>query len=926
MAEQDLLVTKFTIPPVRADVLPRAPLIEHLNQCCALPLALLSAGAGFGKTTLLAAWAEQHPDRVAWLSLDPLDNDPVRFWSAILAALRARFPAIAAAALTQSQAQQPPQLIPFLTSLINDLTTAGQEIALILDDYHVIDEPSIHASLQFLIEHAPACLHLVLSSRVDPPLALSRLRARGQLVELRDADLRVSEQEAAGFLQQVMGAQLSVEDTRRLAQRTEGWLVGLQLAALSLARRDDSGAWVAAFSGSQRLILDYVQDEVLARQSPAIRRFLLRVSILPRMNAALCQAVTGNRASQEMLEALERANLFVVPLDEQRHWYRLHDLFREALLARLQATQPALVPTLYERASQWYEHQSLLSDAVEAALHAGAFIRAAGLMERSIDQRGFRNAYHTLCRWLGQLPEEVMQAQPALSFWYALSTMFTSLRRTPAAWARTERYLLWAEQGFAAQEQQEHLGNAWELHAELAFFQDDLAGMLALARQAAPLLSTQSLMSATNRLVRGWEDLLAGNLETAWRSFLEGRRRAESLGSLTATVGALLLLAEACFARGELQEAARYCRQALAHADEDPQNFQQQLMTATGDRDPFFASWAYHNLARHSYEWNDLAVAQQMLARVDALGDNAENGQDSAGGVHLLTSGGLIRVRVLHRLGETAEAERVLDTWERHARFPWTQRALRALRAARARLQLDMGNLSAVERWSRTRADGFELAAQEPEQQREVPYMQQEEEALLVIRLTLAQGQAQAAVQQLTPWKAQAEAQGRAHALLEMLILEAVAHWADGAIPQAQATLRHALRLAHPERYQRLFLDEGQTMRALLKSALTAIQQQEHDLAVYARGLFEAFEQERLSTPATPDISPPRPSPLMEPLTSQEQRVLQLVAEGLSNQQIATQLVISLATAKKHVSNLLGKLGAVNRTQALVRARDYDLL
>ena len=918
MAESHLLVTKFTIPPVRADLLPRAPLLERLDQSDALPLALLSAGAGFGKTTLLALWAAQRPHRVAWLSLDPLDNDPLRFWSAVLESLHARLPSIGLAALTQAQGQQPPQLIPFLTMLINELTTAGQEITLILDDYHVIDEPSIHASLQFLIEHAPACLHLVLSSRIDPPLALSRLRARGQLVELRDVDLRVNEQEAAGFLQQVMGAPLSVEDTRRLAQRTEGWLAGLQLAALSLARRDDAGAWVAAFSGSQRLILDYVQDEILVRQSPATRRFLLRVSILPRMNAALCQAVTGNRACQEVLEALERANLFVVPLDEQRQWYRLHDLFREALLARLQTTQPALVPTLYERASQWYEHQGLLSDAIEAALHAGAFTRAAGLIERSIDRHGFRNAYHTLCRWLGQLPEEVMRAQPSLSFWCALSTMFTSLRRTPSAWERTERYLLWAEQGFAAQGQQEQLGNAWELHAELAFFQDNLAGMLALAQQAASLLSPQSLMSATNLLAQGWAYLLAGNLETAWRRLQEGRRRSESLGSLSGTVAALLLLAEASFARGELHEAARYCRQALAHADEDPQSLQQQLMTATGDRDPFFASWAYHNLARYSYEWNDLAAAQRMLARAEALEE------DSAGAVHLLTSAGLIRVRLLHRLGQTAEAERVLETLERRARFPW---ALRSLRTCRARLQLDMGNLPAVELWSRAQADGVELSAHGSEQ--DLPYMQQEGEALLVARLALAQGQAQAALQQLAPWKVRAQAQGRGHAVLELLILEAMAYWADRAIPQAQATLLQALRLAHPERYQRQFLDEGQTMAALMKSTLKAIPQQERDVAVYARGLLEVFEQERLcmpTTPATLAVSPPHPSPLAEPLTSQEQRVLQLVAAGLSNQQIAAQLVISLATAKKHVSNLLGKLGAANRTQALVRAREYELL
>jgi len=314
-----------------------------------------------------------------------------------------------------------------------------------------------------------------------------------------------------------------------------------------------------------------------------------------------------------------------------------------------------------------------------------------GILAVAIDQRSFRNSYHRLCRWLEQLPDEILQAQPTLGFWYAMPTMFTSLRRTPAAWGRIEPCLLSAKQGFEAKGQQEQLGEARELHAELAFFQDDLARMLAFARQATPLLSPQSLMYATNRLARGWDHLLAGDLEAAWQSFLEGRRGSESLGSLTGTVAASLLLGEACMARGELHQAARYCHQALAYTDEDPQSIQQQLMTATGDREPFFVSWAYHNLARFSYEWDDLAAAEHALAQAQALGE------DPAGAVHLLTSGGLIRVRLLHRCGETTSAQRMLTTWERQSRSPW---ALRAIRACQARLQLDMGNLSAVEHCS----------------------------------------------------------------------------------------------------------------------------------------------------------------------------------------------------------------------------------
>lgn len=284
MLEQQVLVTKFTIPPVRAHLLLRSPLIERLNQGSRLPLVLLSASAGSGKTTLLAAWASQRPHPVAWLSLDSLDNDPLRFWSAVMMALRARFSVVGEEALARLHSSQSSNFITFLTMLINDLATLREEMTLILDDYHVIEESTIHSSLTFLLNHAPSCLHLILSSRVDPPLAFSRHRARGQMAELRDADLRLSEQEVADFLRQVMGLHLDAEDEQRLAQRTEGWLVGLQLAALSLSRLDDPSAWVQAFSGGQRLILDYLQEEILDCQEASIRRFLLRVCILPRMN------------------------------------------------------------------------------------------------------------------------------------------------------------------------------------------------------------------------------------------------------------------------------------------------------------------------------------------------------------------------------------------------------------------------------------------------------------------------------------------------------------------------------------------------------------------------------------------------------------------------------------------------------------------
>jgi LuxR family maltose regulon positive regulatory protein len=903
MSEPDLLVTQFSIPPVRAHLLPRTPLMERLYQSSALPMVLVSAGAGFGKTTLLAAWAGQCPHPVAWLSLNRLDNDPYRFWRSLIAALRTCLPTVGAAALMQMHDPQPPHLTTLLTTLINELAAARETVTLILDDYHVLDEPSIHASLLFLIEHAPAGLHLILSSRVDPPLALSRLRARGQMAEFRDADLRVSEHEAADFLSKVMGVTLSATDAVRLAHRTEGWLTGLQLAALSLSHRADPSTWVQAFGGSQRLIQDYLHEEVLARQPPALRRFLLRACILPQMEASLCQAVTGNQASQQMLETLERAHLFVIPLDERRQWYRLHDLFREALLARLQAHHPELVPTLYERASHWYEAHGWLPEAVEAALSAGAFSRAAILIERSIDPASLRNEFHTLCRWLGHLPQQMLQDKPVLSFRYAQALMFTSPRRDHAAWERIEPLLWWAEHGFAALGDLKPLGEATELHAALAFFQGDLASAITRTERASSLLTEHNTLYAASRLIRGLDHLLAGDLNAAWQNFLHSQHIALSRGDLPVTLAALLLLGEVCLTRNQLQQSALYAQQALAQVEEDATIFRQQLMTATGERDPFFVSWAYHQLARLAYEHNDLAAAQQYLTQAQELGEKPE------AAMHLLTSGRLLRVRVLHHTGETVQAQRLLHTWERQAHSPWEGSVIRT---EQARLNVALGNLPAVERWYHS------IRMQE---ERELPYLYQEAEALVLVRLHLALGQAEAALQELARWQVQATAQGRTQTVLEILILEALAHSMGQAMPQATTTLLHALRLAQPENAQRLFIEEGRAMFVLLRSTLPEIQ--EPALAAFTRRLVAALTRETVQTRGVPA---PELSPLHDPLTPQELRVLHLLAEGASNRQIAEHLVIQHSTARKHVSNLLSKLEAESRTQAIARAREFGLL
>ena len=418
MPEPDVLETKFTILPLRSVLLHRSHLLEVLEQSRSVPLTLLSAGAGFGKTTLLSAWASRNTGTVAWLSLDEQDNDPTRFWTYVIAALRHSGPRLSTggeAALEMLHSPQPPLLTSALISLINELAALGQDTALILDDYHVISEQAIHDSLQFVLDHLPACLHLLLASRVDPPLALTRLRVRGQLVEIRDTDLRLDNREAASFLTRVMNLSLSENDMHLLETRTEGWIAGLQLAALSMRKRDDVSTFIKTFSGSQRFILDYVQEEILAQLPEAQQCFLLYTSVLERMNAELCQILTGEQASQQMLEALERANLFLIPLDDERRWYRFHTLFREVLLARLQAREPSQVVRLHREAALWFQRQGWPREAVSHALATQDFAFAAELLEDCIERLSRQGELQTLLTWIKLLPLEVLRTHPRLA-------------------------------------------------------------------------------------------------------------------------------------------------------------------------------------------------------------------------------------------------------------------------------------------------------------------------------------------------------------------------------------------------------------------------------------------------------------------------------------------------------------------------------
>jgi LuxR family maltose regulon positive regulatory protein len=899
LLEPDLLVTKFTIPPVRSMLLARSHLFQVLEQSRSIPLTLLSASAGFGKTTLLSAWARESTSQVAWLTLDEQDNDPTRFWTYVLAALRKAGTPLGEAVEALLHAPQSSLLTSALTALINDLATLAQDTALILDDYQVISEPAIHASLRFVLDRLPPSLHLCLSSRVDPQLPLARLRAKGQVVEIREPELRLRDEEATGFLKEVMGLSLSTEEIARLAQRTEGWVAGLQLAALALRRHTDTSTFLQAFTGSHRFLLDYVQEEILEPLPEAQHRFLLQTSVLDRMNAELCQRLSGEPASQQMLESLERAHLFLVPLDEERRWYRFHMLFREVLLARLQAREPEQVAHLHREAALWYAARGLLHEAIPHALEAGDFASAADLLERWILPQHWRNEYHLLRRWAEHLPEEVLHARPGLSFTYVTAVVLTS-PRGPRTLERVEAPLRQAEEGFRARGDRGGLGAALAARAVLTAQQGALTQAFVLAQQALDVLPEDERQWRGHALcLVGWEAALAGELTRAQSLLRQGLALYERAETLPGTQFALAELGDVCLAQGELHLAARYFRQVLASSEEQRVLAQLQLTLQTGERETYYERMARYGLAQLAYEWNDLDAAERELG--EALSGPAE-------WRHIVTGGVLLQVRLLLARGAAEQAREALADLAVQASRP---EVLRELEMCQAYLALAVGDLVAAQRWAASAAP--ETAS--------LALARREEEVLLLARVRLAEGQAEAALGVLARWRQEARTGERQRSALQLLVLEALAQQAGGAGQQAKATLRQALALARPEGYQRLFLDEGQVIASLLHTLLPELR--EEALSAYVRTLLRASRPAQAKSEVLPAGLAPG---LLAPLTSRERRVLQLLAEGASNKEIATALVVSLATAKKHVGSLLSKLGAENRTQAVARARSLSLL
>ncbi len=924
MPEPDLLVTKFTIPPVRSVLLPREHLLIVLDQGCSVPLTLLSASAGFGKTTLLSAWARQSTRAVAWLTLDDQDNDPTRFWAYVIAALRKAGSPVGEAALAMLHSPQPSPLTGALTSLINELVALAQETALILDDYHLIREQAFHDSLQFVLDHLPAYLHLLLASRVDPQLPLARLRARGQVVEIRETDLRLSGEEAAGFLTQVMNLSLSADEIGRLETRTEGWIAGLQLAALSIRRHKDVSAFVQSFTGSHRLILDYVQEEILDPLPQGQQRFLQYTSVLTRMNAEVCQALTGEQASQQILEELERANLFLVPLDDERRWYRFHTLFREVLLARLQACQPEQVSHLHREAALWYQQQEWPHEAIPHALATKDFLFVAELLEGCVERLYRQGELQTLLAWIKLLPQEVLRAHPRLATSYILAFNvlfpFSPQQQEERAYlyqlrAGVEQTLQSEDQTTQTLAERDRLRqrltilDGWGLVAR-ALSDGDVEQLSWLAEKGLHLSPDDDTMWQQHQLApfaMAWR--MAGNFPPMVAALQEMRKMTQGTQNPYQEVQALWGLIVALIALGQLRQAHDHCQEL------------QQLIDRLGGPLPV-AAYPHVFQAQLTYERNQLEEAKsEALIAIEKTATLQY--MDILMGAYEALS------RVCLALGDLTGAEHAVREMERvnqSAGIPLFRPGVESLRV---QLWLAQGHLKKAADW----------AEHTPYREDALVYIC-ESAYLALVRVYLAELQYPQALQWLAALLSSAEQVARVGSMISILALQVAALQASGATQETLRVLDRLLTLAEPEGYMRVFLDAGESMQRALQAWLATSHMQKHGvspaLVSYAQTLLDAFAREqhqkvgeKVIPIGSPSLSHPLSQavpPLPESLTPREQEVLHLLAEGASNQEIARQLVVSFATAKKHVASILSKLGAENRTQAIARARALSLL
>jgi LuxR family transcriptional regulator, maltose regulon positive regulatory protein len=872
-----LLVTKLHIPQVSPKLVARPRLLARLADGLTRPLTLISAPAGFGKTTLLSEWRRSIAGQrwlLAWLSLDEGDSDPARFLAYLVAALQQIDPAIGHATQAMLHSPQPPPIEVLLTALINDIANVAAPFALVLDDYHVIDSPAVHQQLTFLLDHQPPQLHVIILTREDPPLPLSRLRARGQVAEIRQADLQFTLEETTAFLRQTARLEIDRNDAAALQQRTEGWIAGLQLLALSQRGHADARQWIQSFTGSDRYVLDYLIDEVFQRQRPDVQDFLLKTSILDRLSASLCDAVADRDNSRTLLSLLEHSNLFIVPLDPVREWYRYHRLFVDLLQHRLRIERPQAEPQLHQRASRWYADHGFPADAIHHALAAADWERAVDLISVAYDDLLRRGETMTLVNWFGALPDDFVRARSNLCLEYSWPLILA------ARLDEAESYLQCAEQ--LAQHETALLGQILTAQAYVARTHGDGRRAVELSQRALSLLppddDTSRGMVAMTLGMAYW---YAGHLDGAHSLLSEARDASQRSGNPYAAATAQIFLCSIVKVRGQLHQAATAYQKLIEQSGPSP-----------------VAAFAQANLARLLYEWNDLEAAARLAQRSVELSEHGGNAEI------VVTSYRTLAV-IKQAQGDAAAAQAALKECVRLAEQPGLSPSARwhAL-ADRASITLLSGD------WAACAAviDHY-------------PPLDQVEtlpDYLLLsatyARWLLTQGQHATCLAVLTARYEKANRAGALYAHVETRALQVLA---AATHEESLSLLNEALTLAEPEGYIRTFVDLGEPMRLLF----LRMKAEGGRMKSYIDTLLAAFPTQEEHHPSSLILQP-----LVEPLTERELEILRLLPTELSTRELVEHLVVSINTIKTQLKSIYAKLDVHSREEAVEKGRALSLL
>jgi LuxR family transcriptional regulator, maltose regulon positive regulatory protein len=887
-----LLHNKLMPPRPGSNIIRRDDLLARLDQGLTRKLTVVTAPTGFGKTTLVSMWIASRQFGSAWVTLDENDNDSARFWTYVISALRTLDSAVGKTTLSMLMASQPPSFQTLLTPLINDIVQLNGPCVLVLEDYHSITSKEIMDGVSFLLQHVPESLHLTLITRTELDLPLPLLRVRDELIEINTADLRFDQEETESFLHTVIPVELPSQLAHQLLQKTEGWVAGLRLVAMSLQHEDRATEvenLIRSFSGRDRYIADYLLKEVFDSQSEAVQSFLLNTCFFSRLTSSLCDAITETSNSGSMLEQIERDNLFITQLEHRgdQTWYRYNPMFAESIqyLAR-QRLGDVKITSLFEKASDWYEYQGLFDEAIETALTAKLFDRAMKLIEKFIEIHDF-SEMQTLGRWLESIPQQDILLHAAICFTYAQIILYSTDRFAPATKTRIEPFLHAAESAWRVDENHQRLGQVLSFRGIVVWWQGDFSKAFEYARQSlAELPEYDVLWRGTSLLIVSYEALNAGRILDAQDEILEARALLGAAQNIYGVLAALQMLSQIFYWQGDLEQAEQLNRQIVTEAVGDESMLDDQ-------------GFASLSLADIAYEKNELVEAEQLAARAVNLAEQRGN--------ELLKAQATIRLAYIQAarndFQHASELMKPLVSGMQHPNL------LREIQEAQSRLSILSGELFALKGWQALISNDQEIVLD----------VQKEREAFTLARLRIAEEKAIEALEILNDRAADAAENGRARSQITALCLEALAHRLMSDLTRAKKSLSEALTIGQTKGFRRIFLDEGMWMAVLLQAILPTLPNR--TMSLFASTLLHSFSPE-----VTSHLTATSLTVQIEPLSPQELRVLRLLVAGLSNADIAQELVVSTNTIKTHVKSIYRKLNVNSREEARELTRELRLL